>query len=451
MNMMAKKGVNTFKSMLIWWPSTLLILSILAWIGMQWSGDLSGKEAISYLPVVLRYALQNPLGWLLIGLPFLLSRALLIIRQGYRKRRWQGALRTTTWVLILPAAALYSGWSGLRWYANQPDNFAFLWDANALNASGSSMDRYAADGKHRGMHVFLRYRHMEEELDLLVQHQVEWVTLVPYGDQREAHAPTLRHGRHTDWRKRRDSSFVQQARAAHSRGLHVMMKPHIWMVGDTWRNEISMRSEADWDRWFEQYRSFILHYAELAQREEMAALCIGTELHATIKEAPERWRKLISEIKTVYKGKLVYAANWYEEFEEVSFWDELDYIGIQAYFPLEDHEGGSVAALNKAWEPHRNRIERLAKQWNRPVVFTEIGYKSTPNAAEKPWEWERMASLSPISFEMQAHCYEAFFQTFWDEPWFAGVHWWKWEGDDPRDFTPKNKPASNIMAQWFGK
>ncbi len=53
--------------------------------------------------------------------------------------------------------------------------------------------------------------------------------------------------------------------------------------------------------------------------------------------------------------------------------------------------------------------------------------------------------------ETQANCYEALFHTFWNEPWFAGVHLWRWEGEDKFDFTPKNKPAANIMAKWFGK
>jgi hypothetical protein len=41
------------------------------------------------------------------------------------------------------------------------------------------------------------------------------------------------------------------------------------------------------------------------------------------------------EIRKIYTGKLTYAANW-DDFDKVPFWKELDYIGIDAYFPLSD-------------------------------------------------------------------------------------------------------------------
>ena len=61
-----------------------------------------------------------------------------------------------------------------------------------------------------------------------------------------------------------------------------------------------------------------------------------------------------------------------------------------------------------------------------------------------------------MSQETQLNCYNAFFETFWQEDWFAGVYIWKWGvnhertgGDGSHFFTPQNKPAQNAMARWF--
>jgi hypothetical protein len=58
------------------------------------------------------------------------------------------------------------------------------------------------------------------------------------------------------------------------------------------------------------------------------------ELHRTAVERPDDWRRRIADVRRVYSGKLTYAVNWHREVEEVSFWDALDPIGVQGYFPL---------------------------------------------------------------------------------------------------------------------
>jgi hypothetical protein len=50
-------------------------------------------------------------------------------------------------------------------------------------------------------------------------------------------------------------------------------------------------------------------------------------------------------------GKLTYAANW-DKYDQVSFWDELDFIEIQAYFPLTAQTSPTAEEIKKGW----NRI-----------------------------------------------------------------------------------------------
>lgn len=62
----------------------------------------------------------------------------------------------------------------------------------------------------------------------------------------------------------------------------------------------------------------------------------------------------------------------------------------------------------------------------------------------------------------QANYLEAVFRTFWDEPWWAGLYWWKWDEqndrpqfkNDPRGdkgFTVWGKPAAETMKRWYGR
>lgn len=137
-----------------------------------------------------------------------------------------------------------------------------------------------------------------------------------------------------------------------------MLKPHIWIRGRSdgkWRREIDISTEAEWDGRWASYRRMILRYAQLAQRSGVEALCIGTELRSTVLKRPGEWRRLIADVRKDYGGELTYSANWNREFEEVPFWEALDYIGIQAYFRLAESTDrypgifkGDLGALRKA-------------------------------------------------------------------------------------------------------
>jgi hypothetical protein len=259
------------------------------------------------------------------------------------------------------------------------------------------------------------------------------------------------------WWGESDEGLTDTVRRLKARGIQSMLKPHIWIRhrGDgRWRGEIAFETEAEWDLWWDRYRAFALHYAELAEANAIPLYCIGTELRSTVLMAPDRWRDLIREVRGVYGGALTYSANWYREFQEVPFWDDLDYIGIQAYFPLTSDEGpeAGLDALVAGWAGHVADIEQVQRRCGKPVILTEIGYRSTRDAAVEPWQWRSEVGLDNA---LQARCYEAMFRSFWDRPWFAGLYVWKWFPDDRVSrrrglgFTPQGKPAERVLRAWY--
>ena len=228
-----------------------------------------------------------------------------------------------------------------------------------------------------------------------------------------------------------------------------MLKPHLWVRGG-WVGEIEMESEEDWQIWFGNYQRFILDYARLAEELKMPMLCVGTELEKTSTREKE-WRKVIAEVRKVYSGKITYAAN-FTEFEKVKFWDALDYIGIQAYFPLAAGQSPSLEELKSSWQDHLPEIEKMVRKYKKPVLFTEIGYCNTADAAIQPWVWPNERKGIEVSEDVQAMCYEAFFETAWKKEWLAGVFFWKWypeNHDRQPDFTPQGKAAERVMTAYF--
>ncbi len=88
------------------------------------------------------------------------------------------------------------------------------------------------------------------------------------------------------------SETTQMARSLH---IKTLLKPHLW-VGKGWPGDIQMSNELDWESWFTQYETFILHYALLAEKNQIDILCIGTELQKTTEKEKE-WRNKQSRIR----------------------------------------------------------------------------------------------------------------------------------------------------------
>ena len=289
-------------------------------------------------------------------------------------------------------------------------------------------------------------------LDPLRDLGADWISQTPFGWCRSTGDPEIRFSGQRGYWGETDEGLVATARWARQRGLSTLLKPHLW-VRRAWCGEIEMKNEADWRRFFDDYESFIVHYARLAETNGMPALAIGTELTKTSKRTAD-WLRVIERVRTVYRGRLTYCANWHEA-EDVGFWSALDFVGVQAYFPLRVSRG-TPEALQAAWTPIAARLERLHARTGRPIVFTEVGYKSLTDSLDEPWIWQTQGTAD---FALQRDAYAAMFASVWDRPWFGGAFVWKWHpelGAPPappvgreRDFTPQGKPALEVIRSYY--
>ncbi len=293
----------------------------------------------------------------------------------------------------------------------------------------------------------------QPHVDALLKVNAGYAAVMPFGFIRELGSPEIIFDTDRQWFGETREGARQYIELLHRNGVKVMLKPQIWIWRGVFTGELAMESEEDWLRLEEEYKDFILNYATLAEEAAVDLFCIGTELEEFVKARPDFWSRLISEIRSVYGGKLTYAANW-DEYTRTPFWKELDYIGLDAYFPLSDSRNPGVDELRAGWQRWKKDIQARSEAVGKPVLFTEYGYRSMDFTAKKPWLVDR--NQERVNLQAQANAQTALFEEFWGESWFAGGFVWKWfihhpVSGGPMDnrFTPQNKPAEQVIREYY--
>jgi hypothetical protein len=228
---------------------------------------------------------------------------------------------------------------------------------------------------------------------------------------------------------------------AKKRGIKIMIKPHLayWGSPFSWRGEITFKTEEEWARFWTGYEAWILRVAEVCKDAD--AFAVGTELDKTLVHEA-RWRALIGKVRERCKAPLTYAANW-TDYKRVGFWDALDVIGIQGYFPLVNHQRAPTdAELAAGWKRLLTRLDTYAATVERKILFTELGYDRSLLAAAKPWErGSRAQRGDPAAEDLQRRCLDVALRAVGESSTVVGCFLWKWfpgrsRGEDFLASTP---------------
>ncbi len=240
-----------------------------------------------------------------------------------------------------------------------------------------------------------------------------------------------------------DSSVVRLVEELKQRGYKVMFYPMVFIdqPDKPWRGRMTAAAE-DIANFFTRswgYNQFIMHYANL-MKDRVDAFVIGSEMKGLTQvnddgefPAVDEFVSLAASVKTAMPGtKITYAADW-SEYHSTSGWynmdklwasDDIDFIGIDAYFPLTDRpqqgiynvdeviegwESGEgydwyyadderteqqVLAPSAAWKniewwwnnTHTNP-NLMETEWvpgSKKIWFTEFGFPSVDGATNQP-------------------------------------------------------------------
>lgn len=272
--------------------------------------------------------------------------------------------------------------------------------------------------------------------------RIDTVSVCPLPDC--PHGPSTKH------------AVIELIQKSKLEGIKVMLKPQLWSATE-WIGDMDFDSESKWDQFELNYTQFVLEWAQTAENLDVELFCIGTEIANFVTHRPNYWRALIAQIRQIYTGKLTYAANW-DDYQDVSFWDELDYIGVDAYFPLIPENVPPVCELISAWEPYEQELSAYRTQQNKPILFTEFGYLSVSGCAYNTWELEAKMSDNEINEQAQANALHALMEVFGPKSWWAGGFQWKWYADEisaaceeniAKDYTPEGKMATDMLKKLY--
>ena len=291
------------------------------------------------------------------------------------------------------------------------------------------------------------------EVDAVMETNANWITLMPFAFVKHVGDSTIVFNSKRQWIGERKEGIEKATAVFKNNNIKVMLKPQIW-IPKGFTGHIDMQTEAEWLAFEKKYEEFILFYATVAESENIELFCIGTELNSFVIKRSDFWHELIKKIKKIYKGKLTYAENW-DTYQTVSFYDELDFIGVDAYFPLTDLKNPSVSEIEKGWKSTKTDLENFSKKLDKKILFTEFGYQSKEFTTQEPWDYSKHRV---VNTEAQSNALQALFNQFWEEDWFAGGFLWKWFVDteylNPEtdtDYTVQKKPALEIVKKAYKK
>lgn len=291
-------------------------------------------------------------------------------------------------------------------------------------------------------------------LDHLARQGVTWVSITPFGRIWDLRSTEIQMDFEAPWEENR-RAIHEMIRQAHRRGIRVLIIPHLWVETGGWRGEIDPGSPERWDEYHGAYRAFVTRWATEAAEAGADAFSIGVECKSWSGRFPRAWRSLIEEVRAVFPGLLTYSANW-DEAEDVLFWDQLDLIGINAFYPLASRGGASFDDYVRGAMAARRGVGDLAAVLEMPVLFVEIGYTTRADAAVEPWLWPDEMEGVVVDEAEQARALLASFRAFLSEPWFTGFFVWRYYADlddvsqEPLwGFSPHGKRAARALARVY--
>ncbi len=204
--------------------------------------------------------------------------------------------------------------------------------------------------------------------------------------------------------------------------------------------------------------------ARIAREQDWARTTTGGDatdlgaVNARRELLKSHWQALIAKVRSVYSGKIGYAAN-FDNYDQVGFWPSLDVVGINAYFKLrqrllaDESERHLYPLLVDGWRHALSNIARFRDAHglgDTPIVFTEMGYTRRARSTLNPWAHDGFALVpgpgedgtnrdqvvvwreQPEKPEERAWAVRALHQAHseLEQPLLAGVLYWKLSSHD---------------------
>lgn len=298
----------------------------------------------------------------------------------------------------------------------------------------------------------------QQSIDNVAATGANHITLIIPVYQSNIYATDIMPGENTPT----EQSLASAARYIKAKGMNVSFAVHANSRDGQWRATINPGNPGDRASWFNNYGIILNRYATIAQNVGVSQYVLGTELSDMTDpnvnaSNTSAWKNLIQDVRARYSGKLTYSAqhSYYKsDLMSLGFWPQLDVIGISAYYGLGAEATPSLENVKANWNRWNNeQIRTISERYSKPVIFTEVGYVSRDYGLRDPGSGFGLNTA--YNAQAQATGYRALFEYWNPYPYMQGVSLWDWKsnpnagGEGDGDYTPQNKPAQEVMRQWF--
>jgi hypothetical protein len=234
-----------------------------------------------------------------------------------------------------------------------------------------------------------------------------------------------------------------------------------------------------WQEWFSSYRQFILNYAQIAAdsqaewfviggKDVMPAFPGGLFADGTASDVPDDfddlWLQLISDIRSVYSGQLIWATNAQVSLDPLpQFIGSVDGIYITVDSPIAFSTESTMEELAYNFQVAVNSQVYDVYQRTQKPIFVGLAYPSVTGASSGCNLLDYECSNDgiflnseiapfPIDLDEQVLIYNSVLPILADQEWINGI---AIRGFDPTITTLDGsssvfgKPALDVVWYWF--
>ncbi|HSL46064.1 MAG TPA: hypothetical protein VK897_21700 [Anaerolineales bacterium] len=276
-------------------------------------------------------------------------------------------------------------------------------------------------------------------------------------------------------------SMVTQARAIN---LNVAVFPQPRFPHDAiefWRS--TPRDPNWWNNWFDHYRAFVVHYADLASLAGAQGLVIGGDwINPALPggtladgtpsgvpgDAETRWRQIIGEVRQHFRGTVIFALPYDTGVvvPPVSILQDADSVYLLWFARLSDQPNPSKTdLLDEAGRLLDNNVAPIQTQVNKPFIIG-LSYPSSthsatgciPNGSGGCLYWTALsrpsADISTVSLDLQQQVdiYDAVFSAVNARSWINGLvsrGYYAPVALQDKSASIHGKPAADLVWYWF--
>jgi hypothetical protein len=233
-------------------------------------------------------------------------------------------------------------------------------------------------------------------------------------------------------------------------------RPAFQIDTDEWWQS-APRDYSWWLIWFDQYRTFLLHHADLADTQDAEsiilggdwlnpALPMGTLIDGTPSGSPAdtetRWRDLITEVREHFSGEVVWALPENSLEKPPPFLDAVDKIYILwsgSSLDPENAENPETDIETQITQVFDTKIQPLVAEIEKPVILA-VAYPSVSD------------SQSAVDLEAQLIAYNILLNTVNKGDWFSGFvtrGYYPPAALQDQSESIHGKPVSDLISYWF--